>query len=178
MKKIFILFYIGAINIGSSSMTLSWVYDESTMSTTVIYSGSWDIFSEDILTGTPTSHVVDSDFFFIGQANYEFTLDDKFSDTFSWVTASVTSTTGDAFGFDNQFALYSPENYNAGENISGSATFAGTDLTALSLNDGETGSYTSDLGNIVNYSVTSIPEPSSAMLLVLGSVGFMMRRRR
>jgi hypothetical protein len=181
MKAFKYLFITVAMaGMAKGAMTMDFVYDSGTGDTVVTYSGTWDTYTGIQTAGATQSSFVSSDFFFISDGSlYTFTFDDKFTGTtFSWLTATVTSQTGDAFGFDNQFSIYAPNGYVAGNNISGTATFGGTDLAALGLSDGESDTYTSNLGNTVSYTVAAVPEPSAALGAVFGLLLLSFRRRR
>ena len=180
MKIALMLFPFGIVGLAQGAMSLAWVYDESTGDTVVTYSGTWDVYTSGANAAAQSS-IVNSNFFAILDADYSFSTSDRFNDTFSWLGVPVTSSTGARFGFDNQFAIYAPTGYTQGTPILGTATFAGADLAALGLFDGESGSYTSLSGNnSVSYTaeaVTVIPEPISALLGSLGLLTLLLRRR-
>ena len=163
-----------------AAMTLAFVHDASTGNTVASYSGTWDIYTGIQTAGSIQPSLVDSNFFFISDGGiYTFTFDDFFQGaTFSWNAATVTGQTGDPFGFDSQFAIYAPVGYTAGGSISGTVTFAGTDLATLGLLDGESGIYTSNLGNSVSYTAETVPEPSSSLISLVAVGAFLSRRRR
>ena len=84
------------------------------------------------------------------------------------VIGNPSSMTGFADG--DMWTLF---DYTGGGSISG--TFASIDYSALNLSGGLVGTFDSGTGV---FSVSNIPEPSRAMLLALGIVGLIQRRRR
>ena len=80
------------------------------------------------------------------------------------------------FGFSQAGNMYAPVGYTQGDNLSGNMVFNSTTLANLNLSDGQSGIMGSG-GNAVNWSASSVPEPSSA-LLCLVATGLFLRRRR
>jgi hypothetical protein len=88
--------------------------------------------------------------------------------------------TGDTFGvFLDGDDIYLPDGYISGSQISGSSIFPDTSLAELGLTPGVTGfvaTLNNGSGDTVSLSV--IPEPSSALLLGLGSLAVLFHRKR
>jgi len=101
--------------------------------------------------------------------------------TWTGTFSSASSFTGDPFGFTaNNASLWAPVGYVAGQSLSGSLTFANTDVVTMGFTPGENGVF-SNGDNTINYSV-AVSEPTTVSMLAVGCVaaglGFVRRRRR
>ena len=88
-----------------------------------------------------------------------------------------SSGTGDAVGVGNG-ALVVPEDYVSGDSLSSSSTWTGASFASLGLTPG---TYTWTWGegaNADSFTISIVPEPSSAGLLALGLVALASRRCR
>ncbi len=81
---------------------------------------------------------------------------------------NADSSSGDSFSW-NSSATAAPLNYTAGDEISGSLTFNGTDLATMGFTPGDSGSFTGG-GNTANFSVSAVPEPTSIAFLTTGGL--------
>ena len=93
------------------------------------------------------------------------------------VVTSASSFTGDPFGFNLGGDYFAPQGYTAGDPLSGSLTFADTDLETMGFTPGDAGVFSGG-GNTVTYSVAAIPEPSYLFLIGTTGLAAFMRRRR
>ncbi len=102
------------------------------------------------------------------------------SGTWTGTFTAASSFAGDPFGFTaNVGSYWAPVGYVSGQNLSGSLTFASTDVVTMGFTPGENGVFSGG-GNTVNYSV-AVPEPATIGMLAVGclsaGLGFVRRRR-
>jgi hypothetical protein len=92
--------------------------------------------------------------------------------------SQATMHTGDSFGI-LETSLLVPLDYNSGDTIAGSMTFASTDFATLGI-DTASGPYVWTLNNAASNTITltAIPEPSGVAILGLIGIGLAIRRRR
>lgn len=83
---------------------------------------------------------------------------------------------GSTFGFAAGF-IAAENGYTQGSNISGSLTFTNMDIAGGGFTGDDVGSFVGG-GNLVTFTVATVPEPSSTLLLCLGSLGLLARRKR
>lgn len=148
------------------------------------YSGSWDTFTRFAPSGGTANQV--------GGNGVFYALGTGFKDYMSGASMSLTSGTwtdistiassfsGDPFGFNLGGDYWAPEGYIAGQSLSGSLTFANTDLVTMGFTPDSSGVF-SGAGNTVTFSVSAVPEPATVGMLAVGCVvaglGFVRRRR-
>lgn len=91
---------------------------------------------------------------------------------------NTLTVTGDRFGFEalspTESLLFVPSGFVSGSSISSEGVFAGSTLTSLGVLPG---TYVYTLPND-SINITVIPETTSAILLGLGSMSLLARRRR
>lgn len=168
---------LASVQFSQGVITLSFVYDPDTTTTTATYSGSWDAFSQTSTWNSNLRQIYTEGFTstFAGGGTYAIDLGRPINGPFSWGNINATSSTGDDFAF-NTSNIIAPLGYSAGNPINGSLIFSGSNLTALGLFNGEIGTYTGS-GNTVNYTASIIPEPSALLLVACGSLlAFRWRR--
>lgn len=94
-------------------------------------------------------------------------------------TAGTGDTFGVSLGFSNNVTLEVPDGYVSGNLLAGTGLFggAGTTFSSLGLTPG---TYTYSFGSGANADSFTIviPEPSTALLLALGTFSLAVRRRR
>ncbi|BDS07734.1 hypothetical protein NT6N_27740 [Oceaniferula spumae] len=149
-------------------------------------SGTLDIIGLSFLSNSPFPDdfridPTDPEILFFGPGDVYSGL--GFSLTFGTGGFNATGTTsGDHFGFESNNLLV-PTGFVSGGSIFSEGVFSGTDLATLGVNVG-TFDYTlpnTDTISVVIGSAPSpaaVPEPSSALLLGLGLLGFVSHRKR
>jgi hypothetical protein len=164
-----ILASFGLVPVAQAQITLSFVYDPGTNTTTASYSGSWATFSQ---TGSGTygsfGLIVDNrDFVNVDGDVITDQGTAALAGTVPWIqNYSPTGHSGDAFGFQVGSSNYdAPASYIAGTNLSGQLVFADTTLADLGFDASEIangGSFVGG-GNTVNWtaSVAAVPEPAT-----------------
>jgi hypothetical protein len=90
-------------------------------------------------------------------------------------SADATAFSGDYVGFAEPGVLFVPDAYVSGAFLSNSSTYGNTTLASLGLTAGET-VYTFGSGDTMTVKV--VPEPTTSALMVLASIGLLVRRRR
>lgn len=147
------------------------------------YSGSWDVWTPMLGTDSIVNTVAGNGNFQAlqggpGSKSYMFTTPMTQS-LGSWTTiqTAASSFSGDPFGFNLGGDYFAPQGYTAGDPLSGSLTFADTDLVTMGFTPGEIGVFSGG-GNTVTYSVQAIPEPSSLFLIGAAGLTGLIRRRR
>ena len=151
------------------------------------YSGSWDswtktgdaVSSSKYIAAPSAFHNLQGGQDQMSESPMTLTLG-TWTDTFT----AASSFTGDPFGFTaNVGSLWAPVGYVAGESLSGSLIFNGTDVVTMGFTPGEIGVFSGG-GNTVNYSVSgpaAVPEPgtwAAAALLAAGAAFARWRRRQ
>ena len=180
---------------GSISDLSSWTYSGSGGNPTYIQSGSDSGFMES--PGQINVQVIGSPV-----TNYMWLGTSSGPSTFGtggqfWETASsedgyggLPASAGDSISFSpaGEYSapwgtttfnpmLSLPTGYIAGEAINTSATFTGQTFSSLGLTPDSTYSWTYG-GDTIEINVGSIPEPSAFVMLSLGAIGLVARRRR
>ncbi len=147
------------------------------------YSGSWDTWNQSLTTGSTVNAVGNYGSFSAlgGPGPKSYMIAAPMSQSLgSWTTVftSASSFTGDPFGFNLGGDYFAPLGYTAGDALSGSLTFADTDLETMGFTPGDAGVFSGG-GNTVTYTVAAIPEPSYLFLIgATGLAAFMPRRRK
>ena len=149
------------------------------------YSGSWDTFTRFISTSS-TSNYVDGNGNFQalqgpGEKHYMSTTPMQLTfGTWTDIFTNASSSSGDPFGFNLGGDYFAPLGYTAGQSLSGSLTFANTDLVTMGFTPDSIGVF-SGAGNTVTFQVSAVPEPATVGMLAVGCVaaglGFVGRRR-
>lgn len=177
------------------AISLHFVYDPATDTTTASYSGTWGLDATDSAPSFVFRSSASLDISFEGGAlqvfyntenvNVGFVETSTTSFTTPWAVATATSASGDPFGFDGFGAiggsnLLGPVDFTASTSIVGSLEFAGSDLTELGFDAAEIANGGSiDLGDgaIVNWTANVVPEPSTLSCLFSISLLLIARRR-
>ncbi len=149
------------------------------------YNGSWDSFTRFTSTSS-TSNYVDGNGNFQalqgpGDKDYMSTTPMQLTfGTWTDIFTNASSSSGDPFGFNLGGDYFAPLGYTAGQSLSGSLTFANTDLVTMGFTPDSVGVF-SGAGNTVTFSVSAVPEPATVSMLAVGCVavglGFVRRRR-
>jgi len=149
------------------------------------YSGSWDTFTRFISTSSTSNYVSGNGNFqaLQGPGEKDYMSTDPMALTFgTWtdIFTTASSSSGDPFGFNLGGDYFAPLGYTAGQSLSGSLTFANTDLVTMGFTPDSIGVF-SGAGNTVTFSVSAVPEPATVGMLTVGCVaaglGFVRRRR-
>lgn len=147
------------------------------------YSGSWDVWTPMMSTDSIVNAVANFGSFSAlqgGPASKSYMITTPMTQSLgSWTTVvtSASSFTGDPFGFNLGGDYFAPQGYTANDPLSGSLTFADTDLVTMGFTPGEIGVFSGG-GNTVTYSVQVVPEPSSFFLVGTAGLAGLIRRRR
>ncbi len=182
-KTILAALLLGSANAAHAVMILTVSYDSLSDSTTVDYTGSFDVFNLES-TGSLFGSTINSDTFISGGSALfvepALGLGNSFSvfagDFGLMSLVSATSTSGDTFGFFGE-TLIAPVGYTAGSPLSGSTSFAG-DLFDITANPIQTGVFSGG-GNTVNWATAAVPEPGFGSIFAgVGALGVALSRRR
>ena len=146
------------------------------------YSGSWDVWTKTADALSSGKYIAAPAAFHNLQGGQDQMDTDPMtlsSGTWTDTFTSASSFAGDSFGFTaNNADLWAPVGYVAGQSLSGSLTFANTDVVTMGFTPGENGVF-SNGDNTINYSV-AVPEPTTVGMLAVGCVaaglGFVRRR--
>ena len=169
---------------GSAIAALIVSIQEQGSDVVINYSGSWDTWSVDDTPTTTDLAVYRWGMFHLTAGSKDRVASGLSLDSGLWTTVLTRpdSTSGDNVGWNTAYS-YAPLNYTAGDPISGSMTFNGTDLTTMGFTLGDSGTFTGG-GNTVNFSVSSagpaaVPEPGTwAAAALLASGAALMRWRK
>ena len=145
----------------------------------ISYTGSWDVFSASFTGFNSPDNGFNrlSVFRFSGSNEVDASADGLTLSSGLWTIARFDGIgSGDEWGFATG-SIIAPSGYSAGSVMSGSITIVDTDIAGGGFTAGDSGSFSGG-GNTVNFSVGSVPEPSSTLLLCLGSFGLLARRKR
>lgn len=153
------------VSAAQAQITLNFVYNSGTDTTTATYSGSWGSYTQ-AATFSPTTTSLTSG----GGNAFDGSLSGYSSSgsftgaSLPWTSEVAIGHTGDSFAF-NCSAIYTAAGYTAGTQIDGSLIFSGSDLSDLGFNATEIangGTLGSGL-NLVTWSasVAAVPEPAS-----------------
>jgi len=149
------------------------------------YSGSWDTFTRFISTSSTSNYVSGNGNFQAlqgpGEKDYMSTTPMQLTfGTWTDIFTNASSSSGDPFGFNLGGDYFAPLGYTAGQSLSGSLTFANTDLVTMGFTPDSIGVF-SGAGNTVTFQVSAVPEPATVGMLAVGCVaaglGFVGRRR-
>ena len=154
------------------------------------YSGSWDTWTPLISTESASNYVSGFGNFqaLQGPVSKSYMSTDPMTlsiGTWTETFTSASSFTGDPFGFNLGGDYFAPAGYVAGQSISGSLTFANTDIVTMGFTPDSIGVF-SGAGNTVTFSISGtgpapVPEPgtwAAAALLVGGAALARWRRRQ
>ena len=153
------------------------------------YSGSWDSWTPFTLTTSASNYVAFNGNFqaLQGPVNKSYMIAAPMTLTLGTWTETFTSAssfTGDPFGFNLGGDYFAPAGYTAGQSLSGSLTFADTDIVTMGFTPDSIGVF-SGAGNTVTFSISGagpapVPEPGTwaAATLLVGGAAFARWRRR
>ncbi len=205
MRSLYACLSTVILSASSAHAVINVAYTETPSGVDISYSGTWDVGKESVtptLAATSRAELsLDSDFLSLtmngdeaGSFYFVQPLVEDASPTGSaplYVYPSVdlystgTSVTGtldtDAFGLDvdingNVSIIGSVNGWSPGDTISGSAIFTDQTLSTIGLTPGS-GSFTA-AGQTINWSVSSIPEPSTFSILAGGLALVFARRKK
>lgn len=178
MKNLFTSSLALILSIASLNAAISLNIEQVGADSVFTYNGSLSDFTFDS-SNTQTIGYILSGGFGSRSGDYDRADATWIKDSGDWTSTTTTTGTpsGDAFAFGSTFTD-APDGYTAGDNISGSVTFANLDLvTDMGFTLGDAGTWSSLGGNTLNYTV--VPEPAAfAAIGGILALGLAAYRRR
>ncbi|MGJ8672100.1 PEP-CTERM sorting domain-containing protein [Rubritalea sp.] len=172
------LITIGSL-VGGANAAMTMTINEVGNDLVFSYSGTLDSWTSDSPSSGTFVQSTPSNFYSLTGDHDDYITSGIVLDSGNWTSTSLSGgvKSGDNFGFDGSYWYASGPLYTAGTQITGSATYTNTSYATAGFTIGDSGSFSGG-GNTVSFQVAAVPEPSSALLVGLGALSFVVRRRR